>query len=97
MSQQPEIETPAYVEFVRRTLARLATRAGAEDEIELGLLIRLERFIQECIAQAVARQRARGISWSRIGQATGITKQTAQERWRNAVPMRYTNTKGWHL
>lgn len=76
------IETPAYVAFVQRVLRALARRAGEEDEIELGLLMGLEKFLQECIEQAIARQRERNISWDRIAVSAGTSRQAVTKRWK---------------
>lgn len=90
------VETDEYVAFAKRALVALAMRAGAEDEIELRMLMDVVKFAEECEAQAVARQRARGISWPRIALATGRTWQAAQKRWQNARVKLYTNREGWH-
>lgn len=90
------IETDEYAAFARRILARLAVRAGSEDEIELKAMMDLVEFAVECGAQAVARQRARGISWPRIALATGRTWQAAQKRWQHVRVKLYTNREGWH-
>lgn len=75
------VETTAYVAFVKRIVNAASRRVGEEDEIELGLLIGLLGFLEAAIARAVARQRDRGISWDRIGLATGVTRQAAAKRW----------------
>ena len=75
------VETDAYMAFLRRVIAAGGRRAGNEDEIQLGMLIRLLEFLEDVIAKAVARQRERGISWDRIALATGTTRQAAQKRW----------------
>jgi len=76
------VETTAYVAFVKRVLRALARRAGEEDEIELGLLMALEGFIQDCIQEAVRRQRERRVSWERIAAAAGTSRQAATKRWK---------------
>jgi hypothetical protein len=39
------------------------------------------RQVQDELAQAVAEARARGITWTRIGGALGMTRQSAWERF----------------
>jgi hypothetical protein len=80
MTSRP-VETSAYVAFVQRVLRALARRAGEEDEIELGLLMGMEKFLQECIQQAVDRQRQRGASWERIALAAGTSRQAVTKKW----------------
>ncbi|MFK4298585.1 hypothetical protein ABH924_003756 [Arthrobacter sp. GAS37] len=36
------------------------------------------------LTAAVAAARSAGVSWAGIGQATGMARQSAQERWKNA-------------
>ncbi|MDF2915884.1 MAG: hypothetical protein K0S70_101 [Microbacterium sp.] len=76
------VETTAYVAFVRRILKALARRAGEEDEHELSLLMALEDEVRECIRQAVARQRDRGVSWDRIALSAGTSRQAVTKRWK---------------
>lgn len=37
------------------------------------------------VAQAVAAARAAGASWSQVGDAVGVSRQGAQQRWGNVV------------
>lgn len=36
---------------------------------------------REALDQAVAEARAAGASWTEVGKAAGMTRQSAQERW----------------
>ena len=40
---------------------------------------------ERALTEAVKRARARGVSWSTIGRAAGITKQAAHLRWGSVV------------
>jgi hypothetical protein len=44
-------------------------------------LSRQIRQAQDDLAQAVSAARAAGLSWARIGQAAGVSRNTAQKRW----------------
>ena len=76
-----EVETPAYIEFARRVIRSAGRRCGDADEIELGLLLGLQQELDSAVAEAVAGLRTRGVSWAYIASATGITRQSAWERW----------------
>jgi ATP-dependent Clp protease ATP-binding subunit ClpX len=39
------------------------------------------RLIDDAVAQVVARLRARSVTWARIGEALGMTRQSAWERF----------------
>ncbi|MEU2380328.1 hypothetical protein [Streptomyces misionensis] len=47
----------------------------------LGLQSRVNRLVES----AVVAERERGTTWDQIGEAAGITRQAAHERWRGAV------------
>ncbi|MDR7275093.1 hypothetical protein [Catenuloplanes atrovinosus] len=47
----------------------------------LGVLADVERWHRTLLDEAVAAARAGGASWMEIGQALGITKQSAHERF----------------
>jgi hypothetical protein len=76
------IETEAFLAGPLPRMIRAAGRRVADaDEVELGMLIAMRDEVDAAIQHAVDGQRARGVSWARIGEATGITRQSAQERW----------------
>lgn len=52
----------------------------------LGILAQVERWQRPLIEQAVAQARATGLSWAEIGNALGISRQSAHERFRNTAP-----------
>lgn len=79
------LETPAYVDFVKRIIRRAGKRVAAGDEWELGELISLRDEVEDAIATAVAGLRARGESWQYIADGLGVTRQSAYERYSKRV------------
>lgn len=75
------VETAEYLGMVRRVLRAAARRVGEADEFELAELAALRTDLDQAIAQAVAGQRSGGRSWAGIGDALGITRQAAQQRY----------------
>ncbi|MDN5920815.1 MAG: hypothetical protein L0I76_37890 [Pseudonocardia sp.] len=55
--------------------------AGAVPELAVHDLTRAIARAQERLPEAVGRARAAGASWTRIGAAAGMTRQSAHERW----------------
>ena len=54
--------------------------------VELGRLIdaaRAETDAQRQLAHAIRNARNAGASWTQIGDALGLTRQAAQQRWRD--------------
>ena len=57
---------------------------GLTDEDLLGEMVRAHgahQNVDRAVAQHVAALRARGVSWARIGEALGMTRQSAWERF----------------
>lgn len=74
-------ETEDYIRFAARMLRAAGRRVADGDEVELRLLLDLHAVLDEAAVAGVAGLRARGMSWAYIASATGVTRQTAQERW----------------
>lgn len=55
---------------------------GAADEFELGELAAIRDEVDEVIRKAVAQQRRQGKTWQQIGDALGVKRQSAQERYK---------------
>lgn len=51
---------------------------------EVAALSREHAEVGRRLAEAVARARAAGASWTDVGGAAGMTRQSAHERWRSA-------------
>jgi len=70
-----------YLGFVERIVRAGGRRVGLADEFELAELVALHDVVDEAIAQAIVGQRAHGKSWTDIGDALGISRQAARQRW----------------
>jgi len=79
--QRRERETMEYLAAARRFIAAAGRRVADADEFELAELVALRDDLEDAIALAIAGQRSYGRSWAHIGNALGITRQSAQERY----------------
>lgn len=75
-SRQRRREAAAVVQAVQGPTAPEVQR-----QPELVLLVRRRRRLDDDIAAEVARLRAAGVSWTIIGQALGISRQGARQRY----------------
>lgn len=75
------VETRPFLAAVRRMIRAAGRRVAEADEVELADLAALRDEVDDVIARAVASWRARGESWATIGEALGISKQGAQQRY----------------
>ena len=66
-----------------RTLVDLGKTADPRRRLELAGVIR--RAAEELERDAVAGARAAGLTWTQIGSAYGMSKQAAQQRFRDAI------------
>lgn len=71
----------SFIAFLRRVLVALGRRVGDADPEDLAEMLGLRNEVDRAIAHAVSGMRARGVSWSDIGTAAGISRQSAWERW----------------
>lgn len=67
---------------VRRMLKAAGEHVGAADEFELAELAAIRDEVDEVIRKAVAQQRRQGKTWQQIGDALGVKRQSAQERYK---------------
>lgn len=79
------VETMDYLAMLRRLIAAAGRRVANADEPELRALIQCQADLDAAITSAVDGMRSRGRSWSYIAQATGTTRQAAQQRWGRAA------------
>ncbi|QCQ16977.1 hypothetical protein EHF32_09745 [Microbacterium sp. RG1] len=79
------METLPYLAFARRIIRKAGERVGDADEFELAELVSLRVDIEEAIAVAVRGQKATGRSWTKIGDALGISRQAVQQRYGEKV------------
>jgi hypothetical protein len=75
------VENDEYGEFIRRILRAYSRRVADGDIDALSLMTRLADELDDANAQAVKGLRARGYSWTEIGDRLGITRQAARQRW----------------
>lgn len=69
------------VEVAARMVRRAGRLAGQGDPEHLAQLLELHRLLDEVVQEAVDTQRAGGITWQSIGDATGTTRQAALMKW----------------
>ena len=67
--------------MVRRMLVAGGRKVGQGDPEHLAQLVALRADLDEAIQVAVDGQRAGGITWQSIGDATGTTRQAALMKW----------------
>lgn len=71
-----------FAAMIRRMIAAHGRRVAFGDEADLAELIELHRAVDDAVSHAVVELHDRqGFPWSTIAQATGITRQSAWERW----------------
>lgn len=76
------VETADYSKFVRRIVAAYSRRVADADDVDLAEMVALRDDLDAAITAAVKGQRERhGRSWADIGQALGVTKQAAYQRY----------------
>jgi hypothetical protein len=75
------VETVRFIRATGRMVRAAGRRVAGEDEEELRELIGLHVVVAESVQFAVDGMRARGCSWAYVASATGVTRQSAQERW----------------
>ncbi|MEV4216630.1 hypothetical protein [Nonomuraea sp. NPDC049725] len=66
---------------------QVANLTGDRPLAALTLLAQVEAWQRALLDRAVAAARAGGASWSQVGDAMGISKQAAHERFRDAEPV----------
>ena len=76
-------ETADYAKMVRRMIASWIKRVGDGDPADLADMIAASRQLDDGIKAAIKIQRETngGVSWAQIGEAAGMTRQGAQQRW----------------
>lgn len=79
------VETLDYIAFARRVIRAAGERCAEADDFELAELITLRENVEDAVTVAVVGLRSQGQSWQYIGDALGITRQAAQQRYAKAV------------
>ena len=70
-----------YFGMARRVIRAAGKRAGSADPEDLAPLAALSLVVDVALHEAVMAQREAGFSWAQIGNALGMTRQSAQERF----------------
>lgn len=77
-ADQPKaVEEDVYTDWRRHIEPDMALQ-------EIADLVEQRNTLDEKIARKVAAARRGQVSWAAIGQAAGMTRQSAHERWKNA-------------
>lgn len=78
------VENDRYREMLSRLLRGMERRVSDGDPEDLALLSSLALEVNALLTQAVKRQHeAHEVSWSRIADVLGVTKQAAQQRFKS--------------
>jgi hypothetical protein len=70
-----------YFGMLRRMLRAGARRLADSDPDDLPALVSLRDQLDTAIVQAVTGQRDNGFSWAQIGEALGMSRQAAQQKY----------------
>lgn len=71
-----------FLPMMRRMIRATARRVADADPEDLAAMLALQRTLDAAIAEAVERLHDfHGFTWESIGEAAGITRQSAHERW----------------
>ena len=81
-TEAPTTTTADFLAMVRRMIRAAGRRVGSADPEDLTELVALRHELDTAIERAVLDQRASGITWQSIGDATGTTRQAAIMKWR---------------
>ncbi len=79
----PKVETPEFVGMIRRCIRAAGRRVAAGDVCCLTDLAAVRDAVDDAVTESVASLRAEPwcYSWADIGEALGITRQAAQQRF----------------
>lgn len=71
-----------YFAAVARMIRGMGRRVETADMEQFQALLAMRKLLDEVIADAAVNQRVnRGCSWTDIGEAAGITRQAAWQKW----------------
>lgn len=81
--EPPKVETPEFVGMIRRCIRAAGRRVAAGDVCCLTDLADIRGAVDDAITEAVAglRDEPWCYTWEQIGEALGITRQAAQQRF----------------
>jgi len=75
------VETSEWLKMLSRMIRAAGRRVADADEHELAQMVKLRAEFDQAIKHAVQGQRSSGRSWAHIGQALGLTRQGACQRY----------------
>ena len=70
-----------YLAMLGRMIRAAGRRVADSDPADLAELLAALDDLDYVIAHAVAAQRAAGFTWTEIGTALGVSRQSAHKRW----------------
>lgn len=74
-------DNAAFLKMVRRMIHAAGERVSHDDPELLADLVALRFDLDDAVRAAVRGQKAAGITWQSIGEATGTTRQAAIMKW----------------
>jgi len=80
----PAVETPEFAAMMGRMARAWSRRVAAADTYDLAEMIEFGRTFDDAVAAAIRSARCvqpEAFSWTAIGEAAGISRQAAQQRW----------------
>lgn len=82
MARTSTVELDEYAAMVTRMIRALGRRAADSDATALEHLAAVQAEMDACMQTAVDGMRATyGVSWAEVGDALGVTRQAAQQRY----------------
>jgi len=75
------VEDAEYGAMLIRMVNAYGRRLRQADAGDLPMLVELAARVDEVLGDSVTAIRDRGVTWAEIGEAFGISKQAAQQRW----------------
>lgn len=75
------VETPEFGSMVRRMIRAYGRRVADADPEDLADMVTLRDELEQAILLAVDGQRRRDVSWAVLGDALGISRQGAFQRY----------------
>uniref|UniRef100_UPI0027BA969C hypothetical protein n=1 Tax=Desulfobulbus sp. TaxID=895 RepID=UPI0027BA969C len=76
-----QVETSEWLKMLRRMIRAAGRRVANADEHELADLVSIRDQLDQSIKHAIQGQRSAGRSWAHIGQALGLSRQGAFQRY----------------
>jgi len=80
-----QVETSEFLKMLSRLIRAAGRRVADADEHELSQFVGLRDQLEQSIIIAIQGQLNSGRSWSHIGQALGVSRQGAFQRYGNLI------------